>query len=223
MSRAGDVDTGAVAAAVTAERVALADLLDQLEPGEWQTPSLCPGWTMHHVVAHLSLATLESKRSLLIGAIKARGNFNRMIRDMAIERAGQFEPAALIGQIRDTATSTRRAPMSSPLDPLVDILVHGQDIARPLGRIHPMNPDHVVPALAYAIDSRWYGGAKRFIGVKLLATDTPWTWGDGDSVVSGTAGDLLLMATGRAQSMATLDESGAAALSTRPTDTRGTA
>ena len=111
--------------------------------------------------------------------------------------------------------------MSSPLDPFVDILVHGQDIARPLGRILPMDPKRVVPALTHAMDSRWYGGPKRFTGVELVATDDPWTWGDGAKQVSGTAGDLLLMATGRTQTLAALDGSGVAALASQLTDTNG--
>ena len=51
----------AIAAAVTAERLALCELLETLAPGDWSTPSLCPGWTVHDVVAHLTLAP-ETRR-----------------------------------------------------------------------------------------------------------------------------------------------------------------
>jgi uncharacterized protein (TIGR03083 family) len=120
-----------------------------------------------------------------------------MTADTARAHARSFAPPALIGQLRDTAGSSRRAPMSSPLDPLTDILVHGQDIARPLGRSHPIPPDHAVPALSHAVASRWYGGAKRFRQVALVATDADWSAGAGVDEARGTAGDLLLVATGR--------------------------
>ena len=125
MSRKPDgPDVGAVEAATTAERLHLCTLLEQLEPNEWDTPSLCDGWKVRDVVAHLTLATHETMRDMIVGIIRARGSFDRMMRDTATNRAKRFEPDALIEQVRTTADSTRRAPMSSPLDPLVDIIVH---------------------------------------------------------------------------------------------------
>ena len=205
----------ATAAAVTAERLALCELLETLAPGDWSTPSLCAGWTVHDVVAHLTLATRDTAWTLVKGAIKARGNWDRMTADMARDQAARFAPAALIEQLRDTAASTRRAPFSNAADPLIDVLVHAQDIARPLGRAHPMPPEHVVPALTYAVSSRWYGGAKRFNDVTLIATDAEWSMGTGPDEVRGTAGDLLLMATGRSSGLSRLSGPGVEALATR--------
>ena len=138
----------------------------------------------------------DTRWNLIKGAIAARGDFDRMNAGMARRRAAQFGPDDLVQQLREHAASTRRTPFSSPLDPLADVIVHAQDIARPLGRSHPMVPDHVVPALAHAATSRWYGGVKRFDGVTLVATDATWSLGAGDEV-RGTAGALLLVATGR--------------------------
>ncbi len=170
--------------------------------------SLCPQWTVGDVVAHLTLATRDTTWGLLKGAIRARGNFDRMTADMAREQARRFEPAALVQQLRDTATSTRRAPLSSRLDPLVDVLVHAQDITRPLGRTHPTPPERAVPALVHAVNSRWYGGSKRFRDVTLIATDIEWSFGTGDRDVRGPAGDLLLIATGRRAGLAQLSGAG---------------
>ncbi len=198
MSRTTDSpDVRAIEAATTDERLKLCVILEQLQPEEWDIASLCDGWTVRDVVGHLTLATQETVRDMFVGMIKARGNFDRMTRDTAIERARQFEPAALIEQVRSTASSTRRAPMSSPLDPLTDIIVHTQDIARPLGRVYSPAVDHVAPALDHAAKSRWYGGIKRFADVRLETTDIEWTAGAGQLVVAGPAIDLLLVATGR--------------------------
>ncbi len=204
-----------IEAATTDERLVLCDLLERLHPQDWDTPSLCDGWTVKHVVGHLVLATHETLRDMAIGMIKARGNFDRMIKDTAIAQAQQFDPAVLIEKIRATASSTRRAPMSSPLDPLVDIIVHTQDITRPLGLKYTPSAAHVTPALDHAMGSRWYGGLKRFADVTLDATDTTWKSGSGDQHAGGAVIDLLLIATGRAAGLTGLSGSGVAQLQRR--------
>jgi uncharacterized protein (TIGR03083 family) len=210
------VEGPAIGEAVAAERLALCDLLDGLADDDWATPSLCEAWTVREVVAHLTLATRDTAWDLVKGAIRARGNWDRMNTDAARDRAQRFAPAELVGQLRETAASTRRAPMSSPLDPLTDVLVHGQDIARPVGRVLPMDPAHVVPALDHAVASRWYGGAKRFRDVTLVATDADWSFGAGAAEVRGTTGDLLLVATGRRVALAGLTGPGVEVLADPP-------
>ena len=107
----------------------------------------------------------------------------------------------------------RLAPFSKPEDALLDVLVHGQDIARPLGRVRPMRPDRVLPALEHALGSIWYGGSKRFKTVRLVATDIDWVGGNGADEVRGTAGNLLMVATGRGEALGTLSGAGVTALS----------
>ncbi len=209
------LDVAAVEASTSSERIQLCSILEELETEEWITASLCDDWTVRDVVGHLTLATHETLRDMIMGMVKARGNFDAMTRDTAINRAAQFEPSALIEQIRATAGSTRRAPMSSPLDPLVDIVVHTQDIVRPLGRNHVPDPDTVGLALDHAVNSRWYGGPKRFFDVALEATDATWAGGTGDQPVTGSSVDLLLVATGRAAGIDGLTGSGVATLNDR--------
>ena len=43
----------ATAAAVTAERLSLCDLLDTLAADDWRTTSLCPAWTVHEVASSI--------------------------------------------------------------------------------------------------------------------------------------------------------------------------
>jgi hypothetical protein len=93
-----------------------------------------------------------------------------MMRDRARERAVRFEPAELVEQLRETAGSPRRLPGAGVLDPLVDVLVHGQDVARPLGRVRPMPPMPAVTALEYVRASRFYGPLTRFDGMRLVGS-----------------------------------------------------
>lgn len=208
----GTPNEAAIDEMVAVERLALCDLLEQLDPDEWSVRSLCEQWGVRDVVAHLTLATHETIGAMIVGMVKARGNFDRMNTNAAIEQSRAFDPPGLIQQLRDTARSTQRNPMSSQADQLVDILVHTQDIARPLGRNVVADPKHVVPALDHAVGSRWYGGRKRFSEVRLIATDADWTAGAGSLDVEGTAGGLLLVATGRNDALVELTGPGVDAL-----------
>lgn len=196
-------------ALVEAERLSLAEFLDDLSTHEWQTASLCPGWTVHDVAAHLTLSTRTTFLGTLGGLIRARGDFNKTIATQARDRSARFSPAELVEQIRQTAGSPRRALGTGPLDPLVDALVHGQDIARPLGRVRRMPAVAVTAALDYVLDSRFYGTRERLRDTRLIATDLDWSAGQGPDEVRGPAGDLLLVATGRSAGLAALSGPGA--------------
>jgi uncharacterized protein (TIGR03083 family) len=190
------VDRDAILRAVEAERRDLADLLDRLAPADWDVESLCADWTVRDVVAHLTLVTRLSKPAAVLGVLRARGDIHKMIGAAARRRAAEFTPAELVAQLRATAGSARRPLGAQPSDPLVDILVHGQDIARPLGRDRPMQPERVQPALEHVWSSSFYGARKRFAGLRFVATDVDWSAGEG-AEVRGPSGELLLLLTGR--------------------------
>lgn len=193
---------------VETERLDLADLLDDLDDQEWRANSLCPGWTVHDVVAHLTLSTRQSFVAMVIRVVRARGDFNRVVAEWARERAVEFGPRELVSQLRETAGVPRRLPMSGPFDPLVDILVHGQDIARPLGRTREMSACRVVPALEYVWAGSFYGPRRRFEGLRFVATDAQWSAGEGPREIQGPVGDLLLLATGRSAGLDRLTGTG---------------
>lgn len=208
------MDGEAIRRAVEAERRDLADLLDRLAPADWDVGSLCAGWTVRDVVAHLTLTTRLSRRAAVLGVLRARGDINRMIRETARRRAAEFGPAELVAQLRATAGSARRPPGAQPPDPLVDLLVHGQDIARPLGRVRQMPADRVLPALDHVWRSSFYGTRRRFAGLRLVATDVDWSAGEGGEV-RGPGGELLLVMTGRAAGLGGLDGPAAAEVAAR--------
>ena len=183
--------------ALADERRSLADLLDGLDREEWRRPSLCDGWSVEDVVAHLTLATRLSKPAAIARVLGARGDINRMIGDAARHRSARYAPADLVAQLRETADSPRRPLGTQEWDPLVDVLVHAQDVARPVGRSPDMALDRVHPALDHVWSSSFYGAAKRFAGLRLVATDADWSRGEGDREVRGPASGLLLLATGR--------------------------
>ena len=204
----------AVDAAVSAERQRLADSVADLTAEQWATPSLCAAWTVRDVVAHLTVTTRVTVPRLLRGAVRARGSFDRLAIDLAAERAVAHTPAELVAQLRESAASTRRMPGSSPMDPLMDLVVHAQDVARPLGRRHVSPPDVVAASLAYVATNRFMGGPQRLAGVQLVSTDTGWTHGDG-AELRGPDIDLLMVAAGRRAGLDALEGPGAEVLAAR--------
>ena len=178
------------------ERSALADVLQTLSPTEWMQPSLCPGWTVQDVAAHVISSAGATFGEVLSGMVRARGNFNRMMFDDAKRRSAR-PTEQIIADYRQLDGSRRHPPGTTRLDPLMDVLVHTQDIIRPLGRQRHMP----AAAAAVAADHVWrrsfpFHARQRLAGVRLTATDITWTVGDGPAI-EGSMGAILLLITGR--------------------------
>jgi uncharacterized protein (TIGR03083 family) len=189
----------AVWATVDRERRDLADLLESLSDAQWDTPSLCAGWRVREVAAHLTLAHMGPSRAV-VEAVRARGSFDRMIRDTALRRAATPREE-LVRALRAMVGSRRRAPGVSPLEPLLDALVHGQDIALPLGLRRTMPLDAATTAATRVWTVRWpmsqaFDARRRLRGLQLVADDVDWAVGDGPRV-EGPVEALLLVLTGR--------------------------
>ncbi|GAA0959749.1 maleylpyruvate isomerase family mycothiol-dependent enzyme [Virgisporangium aurantiacum] len=204
------MDADAVWRVIDDERGRLADLMDDLSESEWRTPSLCREWTVREVAAHLTLAhtgPLSATGSL----IRAGGGFNRMIRDTAIRQA-RLPVHEYPRRLRAMIGSRRTAPFITELEPMIDVLCHAQDIARPTGRPYPMP----ATAAAAAADRIWsqsfpFRARRRLRGFELVATDAPWRAGAGLRV-EGPISALLLLVSGRPAAVADLAGPGAGKL-----------
>ena len=208
----GAMDVDEAWQAIDTQRRCLADTLDGLSEDEWRQPSLCAGWTVRDVAAHLTLQQV-GVRDLVRDAptvMRARG-LDKAIHDLACRRA-ELPAPELIEQIRGSIGSRRHNFGVTYRETLVDILVHSQDIAIPLGRRLPM------PAAASAVAAqriwemkRMFHARERFAHYHLTATDVTWTVGAGREV-RGPAGALLLLITGRAAALPLLAGDGMRAL-----------
>lgn len=200
---------------ITEQRRLLADLLDGLDAGQWEAPSLCDAWRVRDVAAHLSMVPKPPSAALLVRhGVAARGNFNRLNRDIAIAHAAR-PTAQIVADVRDHAASRKVPVVTSPRNVLFDLLTHIQDIARPLDLEVP------APVAAYqsAAERVWAMGwpfhARRLIaGHRLVAVDSTFAVGEG-TVVTGPTAALLLALTGRPAALRDLDGPGAAALAAR--------
>jgi uncharacterized protein (TIGR03083 family) len=95
--------------AIDAERASLADLLDSLGEREWEVPSLCAGWRVRDVAAHLTLAQMRPLPAM-VAAVRARGNFNRMVHDSAVRQARRLPAIQYAPRLRAMAGSRRKTP-----------------------------------------------------------------------------------------------------------------
>lgn len=181
---------------IDAERAATADLLASLTDDQWAQPSLCAGWTVREVAAHLTLGPRMGLGGTLVAFVKARGGFNRMVDQTA--RAEARRPAAeIVAELRGTVGRHRLAPGQSLKNALLDAMVHAQDIALPLGVDHAMPVD----AAVVVADDLWRMGfpfhaRRRFAGRRLTATDTAWSAGEG-AEISGPIEALAMLLAGR--------------------------
>ncbi len=203
--------------ALSAERTRLVRFLGRLAPEQWDATSRCNGWTIHHVAAHLASAPHETVWDFTKGMIRHLGRFDAMTAESAVAYASAYAPDELIEQIASSAGSSDTPFGGSVPDSLVDVIVHSQDIARPLGGEPDLrhDPGHVNLALDHAITSRWYGAKKRFRHLRLVASDHDWTAGDGPDVVEGPMIELLMVATGRGSDTDRLKGSGVDLLRSR--------
>jgi uncharacterized protein (TIGR03083 family) len=206
------VDRNSAWHTVEEQRRSLSDLLAGLGPEQWVHPSLCDGWRICDVAAHLTLGSRIGPLAGTVEFVRARGNVNRLIHDTAVRRADAVDQHQVVADLRASATSRRHPPGTSSLDPFADVLVHGQDIVRPLGIPRPIPLEGAV----VAADRYWTMGfpfhaRRRLAGLRLTATDADWTVGSGPTV-EGPIGSLLLVLTGRTASLGELSGEGLPAM-----------
>jgi uncharacterized protein (TIGR03083 family) len=182
---------------ITEQRLGLARLLESLSDAEWEQPSLCAGWRVRDVAAHVALAPqVPGLGRMLADGIRGGGSFHRLNHDIAVRHAAR-PTRDIVAELRTYADSRRLPVVTNYRNIYFDVLVHTQDIAIPLGRHYPMPPE----AAAAGADRVWTMGwpfwaRRRLRGLRLLATDSDWSAGAG-AEVRGPIGMLLLLVTGR--------------------------
>ena len=185
-----------VADAVDTARTELADLLAGLDESRWDQPSLCAGWWVREVAAHLTLSTVPPLTAV-VELVRSGFRFDAMIDRTARARAAERTPDQLVADVRGLVGQRRRPPGTSPVDPLNDVLVHTQDIARPLDIAHPMPVDAAATAAALVWSRGFpFHARDRVRGLEIVATDVDFRRGSGRPLEAPIA-EILLMLTGR--------------------------
>jgi uncharacterized protein (TIGR03083 family) len=184
--------------AVVQLRLAVADLLEELTAPEWDRPSLCAGWRVRDVAGHLSVVPTITTWDMVRAAPRGRFNPHR-INTVLARKYGDRPADAIIARIREHAGERRTARVLDVRDSLFDVAVHSQDIAVPLGRAVEVPVASARAGLDRVWEMGWpFRAQRRLSGLRLEATDSDWTVGDGPEV-EGTSLALLLLLTGRTE------------------------
>lgn len=192
-------DTGTEWTHIEVERRSLAAQLAGLTADQWEAPSLCTRWRVRDVASHVAMTPAgdPSTWQIVRGVARARGDLWRFGCDVAIAWGDARSTDEIVAILDGEADSRRMPVVTNAQNILLDVVVHGQDIAVPLGLDRPVPADAGKAAFQRVWTMGWpFHARRRLAGVRLVATDADLCVGDGPAI-RGALADLLLLATGR--------------------------
>ena len=179
------------------ERLALVDRLRDLPAEDWDRPSLCTGWRIRDVLAHLTTPYLVSVPAMAAEFLRHRGISRAM--DAVARRLADEHPSDELLAVLEANASTPFRPPGLPLNaPLTDAIAHSADIRWALGDpVADWSDDtaRVAPVLDFLTGPLALTGfvrPGRVRGLALVANDQDWRHGRGAEV----RGPSLLLALG---------------------------
>jgi uncharacterized protein (TIGR03083 family) len=177
---------------IAAERHQFSRVLKELHHGDWDTPSLCRGWRVREVVAHMIMPLRLSTPQFIAEMLRSRGNFSRMA-DRIARRDAQEPIGILLDHWQANENTMWKPPGGGLQGALTHDVVHGLDITIPLGIKHPVTDAGLLTALHHATSPL---SQKHFqldlTGIRLEANDLDWAFGDGEPL-HGAAHHLLMV------------------------------
>jgi uncharacterized protein (TIGR03083 family) len=204
-----DADTWAM---IHVERSKVADMLDGLSSAQWTSDTLCQGWNVQMVAAHMMNAGEQTTSKFLRGLLSNGLRFNVMM-DHQARTSALLGPKEIIERIRARTTTTNKPPAAA-MAMLGEVVVHGNDIRQPLGINDDSSTEAKVACLNMLKGSNFPVPAKKAIaGLRLNATDADWSYGSGPDVNGPLV--ALLMATATRPLASTLSGDGVAVLQSR--------
>ena len=200
------------------ESADLSATVNELDDAAFDAASLCDGWRVRDVMSHMLLGHTTAMPSMVAKIGRYKGNVPKASFELSKQYGSSHTPA----EIRDAWAAVVRdrtrkgiAKVIPDKEAFVDHLIHHQDIRRPLDRPRTVPSDRLVAALdAMPTIGGFVGAKKRMAGLRWVASDVDWTWGDGPEV-RGPAEALILVASGRPGPLDELTGEGVAELASR--------
>jgi uncharacterized protein (TIGR03083 family) len=182
---------------IAAQRAELGEILAGLPGPNWDEPTLCAGWRVREVVAHITMPFRYGGPRFMLELARSRGRFNAMSDRVARRDAARMSPAELAEAVRSNVGHPWKPPGGGYAGALAHDLIHGLDITVPLGLVRPVPEERlrlVLPGSPADRSVTFFG--VDLDGIELRAEDMDWTLGSG-TPLTGAAADLLLVLSGR--------------------------
>ena len=189
-------DDAGLQPAVAAEFVALAGLLESATEAQWDTPSLCAGWRVREVIAHMTMAARYSDEEFMAELRRYEFDFGRLSDEVAA-RDADLPTSELVACLRSEVMRHWTPPGGGWHGALNHVVIHGLDVTVPLG-VPRRSPDATIRVV---LDDLTAGGVQARFGTSiegrsLQATDLDWSYGSGPAL-RGPAELLAVVMCGR--------------------------
>jgi uncharacterized protein (TIGR03083 family) len=201
--------------AIRAERLDLVARLSGLADHQWDAASLCDKWRIRDVLAHVTAGAegAYGMGTTLNGMLRHGFSFSRWMAEDGRSR-GEVDPTSTLQRLRDAAGSRKKPPGAPTISVLADVMIHGQDVCRPLGFERHLAEEHLVPVADFVQSTFVFGAKKRTAGLTLVASDMAWSHGAGPEV-RGPAEALVMAMAGRRVALTDLTGDGLATFTSR--------
>lgn len=195
------------------ERARLSDTLASLTPEQWEHFTLCKGWNVHLVAAHVLAGAEQTPGGFLTRFAASGFRFDVMVQN-DVTRNAKLSPGELITRLRATVTTTNHPP--APIAAMLgEVVAHSEDICQPLGINSGVADEALIGTLQAFVNTGFpLGSKKRVAGLTLSPNDLAWSHGSGPKV-EGPGKALVLAIVGRTAALKDLTGDGVAELTRR--------
>lgn len=194
------------------EHAALVADLRTLTREQWHSPSLCGEWVVEEVVAHLGAASrlgpVRWFRSMAAARFDADVHNQRRLEEF-------LGATSSVTLERFADTGTIRLPFRESPGGLGELIVHAEDIRKPLGLVRTPDPAGLAAVARFFATKDFAVNSKQQVkGLRLEASDTDFRAGHGPVVVGPLLALVMVMA-GRSAFLPDLHGDGVPELSRR--------
>ncbi len=195
---------------IEAEQAEFTELARRLTTEQWQTPSLCRGWSVHDVVTHIALHIHTTAPQRIRELARLRFSETRQL--------ARHRPATTDSLVAWLGSEALLSGPTNMLTQLSELVVHQQDVRRPLGASRTIPAATLLAVLGFSLTRIGSLSVtptlRRAKGLRLVATDLDWIRGSGPDV-RGPAEAIVMAVHGRSPAVADLDGAGTATLERR--------
>ena len=178
---------------VAAECAALAGVLDTLTAAEWEAPSLCRGWRIREVVAHVTMPARYTPEQFGAEMAAAGGDFGVLSNRVATRDAG-LPAGELVAALRTERLQTWAPPGGGYSGALSHVVIHGVDATVALGRPRACSDT----AARLVLGALVQGGGRMFdvdlAGKRLITHDLDFSHGQGQEIHDNSGQMIALLA-----------------------------